>query len=107
MQEQNIHVDEPAGPPPEPKEKRYQFRSTARAWRSKHKRHIGLKQFTKQLRAEIEHVPSDILPGLYIKVQNPSYPIPPRFREVYIETYHAELILRGLPVPIENKNDET
>ena len=35
--------------PDQPKEKRYQFRNTCRAWKSKYRAHAGRKQFRKAL----------------------------------------------------------
>lgn len=36
--------------PSEPKEKRYQFPGTVRAWRGKHTPHVGAKQMRKRQR---------------------------------------------------------
>lgn len=47
--------------PAPPKEKRYQFCATARAWHSKYKRHLGKKQLAKEMSKEAKAMPDTIL----------------------------------------------
>jgi len=94
MSDSCIHVDEPITPieseidlAPTPTEKRYQFRSTVRAWRSKYRRHIGAKQFRKQLDSELKALPKIYLIELATRLKNkkPDDGIPSHLIPVYTE----------------------
>lgn len=120
-----VHVDEPITPieneidlTPTPKEKRYQFRSTARAWKSKYQRNIGAKQIRKQLDAELKDLPEIHLIELAFRFKSGqlSKNLPEQIQALYQErfTHHLKRFnvsyendIPTLPLPPRSDDNQT
>lgn len=83
------------------KPKVYQFRSTVRAWKSKYKRHVGAKQWRKELLTTFKSYSDEQLIQVLNHIRGTADPQESHERDIWLAAIQLTFKQRNLPIPDE------